>query len=238
MVFWDSPVSRNNRTMPSTWAIMQSGNLFAYTMNNPIRFIDPSGKFAIPAIPAGVYWILVTLGLVGAGYYAYQNPPNIDSWAGPSPMPDAQFWANQAGGGKINAKPVLQVDTMVGSMVMPRSQTMSREDAEATAIAWRNQGLTPIFRGGSGNATNFTPRSHENALSFFRVMPPGNFSMTTLEAVNATGVFRGVIDGSNHVSVFVVDQTLLSGWQASRPTALENPHPLTILLQSISIRVR
>ena len=36
MVFGDSPTLRNNRRMPSVAAILQSGNLFVYTMGNPV----------------------------------------------------------------------------------------------------------------------------------------------------------------------------------------------------------
>jgi len=32
-------------TIPNQWAIMQSGNLFAFCVNNPVMFHDPSGKF-------------------------------------------------------------------------------------------------------------------------------------------------------------------------------------------------
>jgi len=38
---------RNDRYVPSVHAILQSGNLFVYTMNNPVRWIDPNGTFAV-----------------------------------------------------------------------------------------------------------------------------------------------------------------------------------------------
>ena len=34
---------RSGRMIPNPHAIMQAGNLFVYTVNNPIRWIDPSG---------------------------------------------------------------------------------------------------------------------------------------------------------------------------------------------------
>ena len=50
MMFGDSPTLHNNRHMPSIHAILQAGNLYVYTMNNPVTWVDPSGRTAIPAI--------------------------------------------------------------------------------------------------------------------------------------------------------------------------------------------
>lgn len=49
MQFGNDPVIRNDRAMPSPWAILQSGNLYVYVMNNPVYWLDPSGWFAAPA---------------------------------------------------------------------------------------------------------------------------------------------------------------------------------------------
>jgi len=40
---------RQNRIIPNPLALGQSSNLYGYTLNNPVRFTDPSGLFAIPA---------------------------------------------------------------------------------------------------------------------------------------------------------------------------------------------
>jgi len=116
---------------------------------------------------------------------------------------------------------------------------VDRAEAKAHVEQIIASGQTPIFRTGSGNATNFTPRADEVALSFTRKMPTsGQFSITTLEIVNATGVLTAVVDGKNHVSVSPTNPADLASWQASRPTALESPHFLTILMRSISLRAR
>jgi len=54
MRFGSSPLTRNGRLVPSSHAIMQAGNLFVYTVNNPVMFVDPSGQIAIlaPLVPA------------------------------------------------------------------------------------------------------------------------------------------------------------------------------------------
>jgi len=33
--------------MPDVWSILQSGNLFVFGLNNPVMFLDPSGRFVI-----------------------------------------------------------------------------------------------------------------------------------------------------------------------------------------------
>jgi len=76
MVFGDSPTLRNDRYMPSIHAILQSGNLFVYTMNNPVRWVDPDGTFAVCP------WTLKQV-----GKYLYQKAkPYLDpvyQWAKP-----------------------------------------------------------------------------------------------------------------------------------------------------------
>ena len=62
------------------------------------------------------------------------------------------------------------------------------------------------------------------------------YTITTIEAINATGVLTAVIDKPNHVSVRPVNPLEMMEWINSRPTAKENPYYLTKILASISIR--
>jgi len=60
MVWGDNPLTMNHRqdrfenqlvtNVPDTWAILQSGNLFLFTMHDPVNFVDPTGLFAVPAV--------------------------------------------------------------------------------------------------------------------------------------------------------------------------------------------
>ena len=45
IIFGDSPTMRNDRYMPSVHAILQSGNLYMFTLHNPVRWVDPSGLY-------------------------------------------------------------------------------------------------------------------------------------------------------------------------------------------------
>ena len=97
-----------------------------------------------------------------------------------------------------------------------------------------------IYRYGSGNATNLTPRDIDiNGLSYTTVMPTsGPFTVTSIQTINATGVLTAVIDGNNHVSVKPVNSDALKDWIASRPNAMVNPHGYTLLLQALSIKIK
>jgi len=65
MQFGDDPIRFNQRTdrwgrslytlAPDPWAIMQSSNLFIYCLNNPVLFIDPSGR-AVTTGGKAVFW--------------------------------------------------------------------------------------------------------------------------------------------------------------------------------------
>ena len=56
MIFGANRTIRNGRMMPNTHAMLQSGNLFLYTMHNPIAFLDPSGLNAILLTDTGSFY--------------------------------------------------------------------------------------------------------------------------------------------------------------------------------------
>ena len=102
----------------------------------------------------------------------------------------------------------------------------------------QTQESNAIYRLGSGNGTNLTPRPDDDTgLSYTLVKPKGiPYTETTIEAVNATGVLNAVQDSPTHVSVRPNDMSTMKEWQASRENANTNPHPYTQILQSISVK--
>ena len=66
----------------------------------------------------------------------------------------------------------------------------------------------------------------------------GSFTITSMATINATGVLVAVKDGGSHVSVKPVDSTKMREWIDSRSFALFTPHEYTVLLQSISFKIK
>ena len=107
-----------------------------------------------------------------------------------------------------------------------------------TNIKTKDPKSTIIYRTGSGNATNLTPRPTDyEGLSYTTNIPTeGKFTMTTMEIINKTGVLKAVKDGFTHVSVRPIENATMQGWIDSRQFAIFNPHPYTTLLQNISLK--
>ena len=108
----------------------------------------------------------------------------------------------------------------------------------------RRNDPTFIFRMGSGNGRNLTPRPNIDwdGLSYQLTPPIGSFTITAMELVNATGVLSAREDRPRHVAVMPVPATRMTEWMASAPPPPNNlvninPHELTRTLMSISIRV-
>ena len=75
-------------------------------------------------------------------------------------------------------------------------------------------------------------------LSFQLTVPNERYVMTTMEAINATGVLTAVQDKPNHVAVTPRNITELSEWAATRDNAESAPHPYTMLLYSLTMKGR
>lgn len=122
-------------------------------------------------------------------------------------------------------------------------RTKERAQTEVDTIAIpevKKEDSTFIYRKGSGNGTNLTPREVDmTGLSYSLTPPIGvDYTVTTIEAVNETGVLTAIVDGPNHVSVRPTNPAEMPIWINSRPTAKEKPYYLTIILSNISSKVK
>ena len=168
--------------------------------------------------------------------YCWGNPIGLVDRDGKTPEMDSNY---------SQVFDILKTGTeMTGAAVGTYINSKAKEKEKARIIALeqvktKRPKQTVIYRGESGNATNLTPRDIDDGLSYELSVTPDiadKYTMTTMEAVNATGVLEAVIDRPNHVSVRPVNPLEMMEWINSRPTAKENPYYLTKILASISIR--
>ena len=127
--------------------------------------------------------------------------------------------------------------------VQERDRAISEAIAIITATTETQDKRHPtiIYRLGSGTYTNLTPRPQDTTGLSYSLTPPPlgtSFTVTTIEAINATGVLRAIKDGPNHVSVVPVNISEMPSWIDPRPTAESSPHPYTQILRNISVRLR
>lgn len=117
------------------------------------------------------------------------------------------------------------IDTLVKdppaipSFSLPKFDAKPKTDSETKDIAPSKPKDSPketvIYRYGGTNPGNLTPSQRDvdlysitgKGLSFSTVPKPGA-AMTTIEAINATGIVYAVQDGAGHVSVHPIGGTL------------------------------
>jgi RHS repeat-associated protein len=119
--------------------------------------------------------------------------------------------------------------SIVGSISGSQERTRTKDESDNRII----------YRYGDYSYQNLTPnptkkRPDTDGLSFSLVPPKsGIYCMTTIAAVNATGVLRAEQNGETHVKVYPVDFSQMSGWLASWRWADIEPHPYTVILANI-----
>ena len=204
-------------------------NQYGYCWGNPMGLVDRDGKTPEMASNYSQVFDILKTGTEMAGVAALSDSPV------PGPMDLVAL-------GILGVTLVVSGGVAVGTYI--NSKAKEKEKARVVAleqVKTKRPNQTVIYRWGNGNATNLTPRSRDidDGLSYELSVTPDiadKYTMTTMEAVNATGVLEAVIDRPNHVSVRPVNPLEMMEWINSRPTAKENPYYLTKILASISIR--
>lgn len=98
MIYGDKVYQKGEIRIPDTNAIMQSGNLYPYCMNNPVMYSDPSGESGTGAVIIGVASAAVISGI----YSGAANAINGES-----------FWGGFANGFTAG------LSTAIGSVISP-----------------------------------------------------------------------------------------------------------------------
>ena len=202
-------------------------NQYGYCWGNPIGLVDRDGKTPEMASNYSQVFDILKTGTEMAGVAALDDSP------APEPMDLVAL-------GILGITLVVSGGVAVGTYI--NSTAKEKEKARVIAleqVTTKRPNETVIYRRGNGNATNLTPRPIDlhTGLSYELKVPAATeYTITTMEAINATGVLTAVIDKPNHVSVRPVNPLEMMEWINSRSTAKENPYYLTKILASISIR--
>lgn len=191
-------------------------NLYTYAYSNPLVYVDLDGN-----TPTDIF----NTGMSTAGVVALMDSP--------APGPMDVVAAIIVGGTLLVAGGVAVYDWAIAK---DRAKEEEKEKSAAISISQEPTDIV-IYRKGSGNPTNLTPREQDiGGLSYQLTLPQAPYSMTTIGVVNSTQVLHAEIDGTNHVSVYPVRPGEIQTWISTRPKAKENPYYLTTLLASISVK--
>ena len=115
MVGGSDPLFRNGRMVPNAHAIAQSGNLFMFTMHNPVRFTDPTGLWSKAIHEELTQLALELIGeetgleelLASFLYYIVAGNLGVDV----SPYYAARFWSESAQSRHFNRNPAYESDS-------------------------------------------------------------------------------------------------------------------------------
>ena len=172
-------------------------DLYNYCDNNPINRKDSQGSFwtEIKEIINSVVDVIKSLSPVYAGI------GGVTVIDGPLPFADA-----------VAAIGAVVLTVGVIGYATYKELTTDKTDTKVD-VKDPEPKLTPIYRWHGTNPGNYVPRKtdHEsNGCLSFSIIPKSDSGMTTMEAVNATGILTARIDGKNptHVAVCPTNATV------------------------------
>ena len=171
-----------------------SYNMYAYCGNNPITYVDYSGESLAAPITKVIIWGLVLFGEMALAYDITHD----------------QVLSKVVIG---LASKAYDAFSSLASAIKSTLFSKAEEKEEVTTAPPSYN--TVIYRHGGINPGNLTPSQRDvdlypitgKGLSFSTVPKPGS-AMTTMEALNSTGVVYAVYDGAGHVSVYPIGGTL------------------------------
>ena len=180
----------------STGQGILESNMFAYCGNNPIIRADYIGQLwneVLGFFRTAAAEIEKAVASIAPVYAGCGGLVVAD---GPLPFGDILAAAGAA------ALTVGAIGYGIYQAAQETTVSIPKSEEKTKTIATTPPLPTIIYRYGGTNPGNLTPRAKDkySGLSFSTVPMPGA-AMTTIEAVNATGVVYAVKDGATHVSI-------------------------------------
>ena len=167
-------------------------NQYGYCFGNPIGLVDRDGKTPEMASNYSQVFYIPKTGTEMAGAAALVDSP------APGPMDLVAL-------GILGITLVVSGGVAVGTYI--NSTAKEKEKSRVIVleqVTTKRPNETVIYRRGNENTTNLTPRPIDlhTGLSYELKVPAAtDYTITTMEAINATVVLTAVIDKPNHVSV-------------------------------------
>ena len=170
------------------------GNLFTYCANNPVNHLDPTGHFVSELLEWFESIGESVVNTIAGWAPAYGVCGGAAIADGPLPMGDVL--------GFLGAIGVTFGAIGYGIYQASTKSDSKAKDKSSAIIVKKKSAPTVIYRYGGTNPGNLTPKKKDasTGLSFSTIPRPGA-AVTTMEALNATGIVYAVKDGATHVSV-------------------------------------
>lgn len=211
-----------------------------YANSNPVTYSDPSGNFFAEAVAICISWVfenqynacILALGmtLISELVYIFATHESLILTS----LSELYNLIEQCVSGVVDWCSA-NISIAADKIIQVEQKDVANEIEE---LKKRFPNCTIIYRIGIGTYTNLTPREKDTqGLSYQLSMPIGKYTFTAIELINETSVLRASVDGPDHVSVYPVFMCTMKQWIASREDAENNPHPYSVILQKISIKV-
>lgn len=170
--------------------------MFAYCGNNPINHKDSYGTFLASVLDFANTALNEISKAVSSVQPIYAGIGTLAGMDGPFLGGDTLALVGLA------AVTLYTVGVGIYNAAKNYTKSESKEKVKADAIVTQTQSSKVIYRYGGTNPGNLTPKDKDRytGLSFSTVPKPGA-AMTTIEAINSTGIVYAIQDGPSHVSV-------------------------------------
>ena len=171
-------------------------NMFAYCNNNPVNYSDPSGNNPTAIVSSTLKILAVLVAVVVVAKIVTSEPvKNAVANVVQTTIENTKNQLDAIGN-------TVGVIASIVNFSIENARARSHEKELAKSKRKSFEPSTVIYRYGGKSPGNLTPREKDrySGLSFSTEPNPGA-AMTTIEALNATGVVYAVQDGPTHVSV-------------------------------------